>query len=112
MTGLNGHQIDPMALGMTLGRLDAESDRQTEIILSQGREAQNRHRDLMKAIDRLPDRIASRMPPPQPLRSGWNMQPVIAVLQALPPLLIIALVLAAKASGALSWAEVLPFMRP
>lgn len=110
MTGLNGHQIDPMALGMTLGRLDAESDRQTEIILSQGREAQNRHRDLMKAIDRLPDRIASKIPQPQ--RSGWNMQPVIAVLQALPPLLIIALVLAAKASGALSWAEALPFMRP
>lgn len=107
MTGLNGHHIDPMTLVMMV-KIEKETDRQTEIMLSQGRDARLMHRDMMHRLDKLPDRIASKMPPQS---RGLDMKTLVVILQALPPLLLIATIVAAKLTGNLQWAEAVPMIR-
>ncbi len=55
---MNGQSHDPMALGVLLGGLQAESRRQTEIMLTQAGEV----RGLRDEVRGLPDRLADRIP--------------------------------------------------
>lgn len=104
---MNGHQhIDPMAL-FHLGELKKETERQTEIILAQGARMETLQRDILASLQQLPGHIASTLPSRKPL---LDSKVLVTILQALPPVLFLAALIAAKASGALSWAEILPLM--
>lgn len=105
---MNGHQhIDPMAL-FHLGELKNETQRQTEIILALGERMETLQRDILESLQQLPGHIASTLPSAR--KPFLDSKTVIAILQVLPPLLFLAALIAAKASGALSWAEIIPLM--
>jgi hypothetical protein len=98
---MNGHQHDPMALGVLLGGLQAESRRQTEIMLAFLDETHEMRRD----IHDLPERIAARLPahtePPRRLRM------IKEILQTAVPLALLAAIVAGK----IALADALPLMR-
>ena len=99
----NGHQHDPMALGVLLGGLQAESRRQTEIMLSGIRETQA----LRTEIHDLPDRIAAQLtlPSAQPAAVPWlTISRLAQVLGAMA-------LLAAVVAGKMTHADALPLIR-
>lgn len=105
---MNGHQhIDPMAL-FHLGELKNETHRQTEIILAQGERMEALQRDILASLQQLPGHIASTLPSAR--KPFLDSKVLVTILQVLPPLLFLAALVAAKVSGALTWAEVLPLM--
>ncbi|SDP40971.1 hypothetical protein SAMN04488061_2892 [Filomicrobium insigne] len=94
---LNGYTHDPMALGVLLGRLDAESSRQTEILLASYEETRALRADLRD----LPARIAAQLPKQRPrIHIGRWLKAALGML-----------ILALAVAGKITWSEALPILR-
>lgn len=99
---INGHHIDPMALGVMLGSLNTETQRQTEIALSHMDETRRLREDLHD----LPDRIAARLPQTSaPPAVHWGT--ALNFMKAMAA----GAVLAAVVAGKMTWSEAFPWLR-
>jgi len=92
-----------MELGVLLGGLQAESRRQTEIMLTGIRETQA----LRTEIHDLPDRIAARLPLPSVRPAAGSFLTIGRVAQVIGAMALLAAVVAGK----LTHADALPVLR-
>lgn len=111
---VNGHDHN-IEIGIELVKIRLGLERHTDILLAaieQGRRTELEQREILATLWHLPGQITSMLPSAPPTRARTlNLKTVLAILQALPPVLFLAALIAAKAAGLLTWAEVVDRVR-